>query len=178
VAWVAEGSEQWPRNIPGIDGTLTATQKGHGNTGEQPVLLLHDLSGNVVAGAADNETETKLLHKYNSTEFGTPTGKEAPPKYSWLGAGGIANELPAGPITQDGVTYVPQFGATLQAQNPQLPAHTLGGNMLARRIPGGCRERQGRSTAHPAPRTPARDNRPVTRTAPPSARLPHGGDRP
>jgi sugar lactone lactonase YvrE len=128
VAWIAEGSEQWTRNIPGIDGTLTATQKGHGTTGEQPVLLLHDLSGNVVAEAADNETETKLLHKYNSTEFGTPTGKEAPPKYSWLGAGGVANELPAGPITQDGVTYVPQLGAGLQTAGvPPLPVPAFEG---------------------------------------------------
>jgi hypothetical protein len=32
------------------------------------VLLLHDLSGNVVGEAALSETETKLLKSYNSTE--------------------------------------------------------------------------------------------------------------
>jgi hypothetical protein len=129
VAWVSEGTEPWTRNIPGPDGTLAATQKGHGATSEQAVLLLHDLAGNAVAEAADNETETKLLRKYNSTEFGTPNNKEAPPKYSWLGAAGITSELP-NTVTQDGVTYVPLLGASLQAQTPQLPVPTFEGQAL------------------------------------------------
>ncbi len=79
LAWKGEGSgetEKWTRNIPGIDGALTATEKGEGKTGGQPVLLLHDLQGNVVAEAALGETEPKLLKTYNSTEFGCPTTKK------------------------------------------------------------------------------------------------------
>jgi streptogramin lyase len=119
VAWTGEGSgetEKWTRNIPGIDGSLTATQKGEGKTGGGVVLLLHDLQGDVVGEAALSESETKLLKTYNSTEFGVPSGKGAPPKYAWLGASGLAGELPSGVITQDGVTYVPQTGRPLQTE--------------------------------------------------------------
>jgi hypothetical protein len=125
VAWTGEGSgetEKWTRNIPGIDGTLTATQSGEGKTGKPAVLLLHDLQGDVVAEAAVSETETKLLKKYNSTEFGVPNGKEAPPKYAWLGASGLTSELPSGVITQDGITYVPVTGRPLQTEGVALPA--------------------------------------------------------
>jgi hypothetical protein len=125
VAWTGEGSgekEKWTRNIPSIDGTLTAIQKGEGKTGKSVVLLLHDLKGDVVGEAAISETETKLLKSYNSTEFGVPSGKEAPPKYAWLGAAGVSGELPSGVITQDGVTYVPQTGRPLQTEGVPLPA--------------------------------------------------------
>ena len=126
VAWTGEGSgetEKWTRNIPGIDGTLTATQEGEGKTAKPVVLQLHDLKGNIVAEAAVSETETKLLKKYNSTEFGVPSGKGAPPKYAWLGAAGVAGELPSGVITQDGVTYVPLTGRPLQTEGiaPPIP---------------------------------------------------------
>jgi hypothetical protein len=86
------------------------------------VLLLHDLSGNVVGEAALSETETKLLKSYSSTEYGVPSGKEAPPKYAWLGAAGVAGELSSGVITQDGVSYVPVTGRPLQAEGVVLPA--------------------------------------------------------
>jgi hypothetical protein len=125
IAWTGEGSgekEKWSRNIPGIGGALTATQKGEGKTGGAVVLLLHDLKGDVVAEAALSETETKLLKSYNSTEFGVPNGKEAPPKYAWLGAVGVAGELPSGVITQDGLSYVPQTGRPLQTGGVRLPA--------------------------------------------------------
>lgn len=124
VAWTGEGTgetEKWARDIPGIDGTLTATQTGEGKTAKPTVLLLHDLQGNVVAEAAISEAETKLLKKYNSTEFGVPNSKEAPPKYAWLGATGVTSELPSGVITQDGITYVPQTGRPLQTQGITLP---------------------------------------------------------
>jgi hypothetical protein len=62
------------------------------------------------------------LKTYNSTEFGVPNGKEAPPKYAWLGAAGVAGELPSGVITQDGITYVPQTGRPLQTEGVTLPA--------------------------------------------------------
>jgi YD repeat-containing protein len=125
VAWTGEGSgekEKWTRNIPGIEGALAATQKGEGKAGGTVTLLVHNLEGDVVGEAALSETETKLLKTYNSTEFGVPNGKEAPPKYAWLGAAGIAGELSSGVITQDGVTYVPQTGRKLQTGAVPLPA--------------------------------------------------------
>jgi YD repeat-containing protein len=119
LGWTSEEEgKKWTRNIPGIDGTLTATQASTGTI----TLLLHDLQGNVVATVGNSETETKLLTKYNSTEFGVPNSKEAPPKYAWLGAAGIAGELPSGVITQDGITYVPQTGQPLQTEGVPLAA--------------------------------------------------------
>ncbi len=118
LAWTfAPATGKWTRDIPGIDGALTATQ----TAGTAPALLLHDLQGNVVAEASVSETETKLLKTYNSTEYGVPSKKEAPPKYAWLGAVGLASELPSGIITQDGSTYVPQTGLPLQTEAPELP---------------------------------------------------------
>jgi DNA-binding beta-propeller fold protein YncE len=118
LAWTLEPTTgKWTRNIPGIDGTLTATQ----TNSTAPVLLLHDLQGNVVGEASISETETKLLKTYNSTEYGVPTTKSAPPKYAWLGATGLASELPSGTITQDGSTYVPQTGRPLQTEEIEAP---------------------------------------------------------
>jgi len=121
VAWTSEeGGAKRTRNVPGMDGALTATQASTGAI----TLLLHDLRGNVVATVGDSEAETKLLSKYNSTEFGVPTTKEAPPKYAWLGAAGVAGELPSGVITRDGITYVPLTGQALQTQGTAPPTPT------------------------------------------------------
>jgi YD repeat-containing protein len=115
LSWTSESTE-WTRNIPGIGGEIAAIQTNAGT----PVLQLHDLNGNIVATAALGETETKLLSTYNSTEFGVPTTSN-PPKYSWLGADGIASELPSGDITQDGNTYIPLTGQPLQTEPIELP---------------------------------------------------------
>jgi hypothetical protein len=126
LAWTSEeAGKKWTRNIPDIGGSLTAIE--HSGEETKPLLQLHDLEGDIVAEAADNETATKLLKKYNSTEFGVPAGKEAPPKYAWLGAADVAGELPSGVITQDGVTYVPQTGRALQTQavDPPLPINAI-----------------------------------------------------
>lgn len=116
LAWTSEG-ETWTRNIPGIDGALDAIQPNGGT----PVLQLHDLKGNIVGTAALSETETKLLSSYNSTEFGVPT-TTTPPKYSWLGAGGVSTEtsLSSGVSTEGGASYVPQVARSLQTQ-PVVP---------------------------------------------------------
>jgi YD repeat-containing protein len=170
LAWKGEGSgetEKWTRNIPGIDGTLSAGQKGEGKTGQPAVLLLHDLKGNVVGEAALSETETKLLKTYNSTEFGVPNSKEAPPTYAWLGAAGVAGELPSGVITQDGLTYVPQTGRPLQTEGVALPAPgnaaaaftrpieewvgSQAGEGAARELSKAEQERQEREVATPPP---------------------------
>ncbi len=126
LTWTSEGTEKWTRNIPGIDGTLCATQEA----GKAAALQLHDLEGNVVGTAADNETETKLLTTYNSTEFGVPNEGKTPPKYAWLGAAGISTEtsFATGVATQNGASYVPQVARTVQTA-PVVPpgAFPMGG---------------------------------------------------
>ncbi len=120
LAWTNEEEAkkwtQWTRDIPGIDGTLTAIQSSSGKV----TLQIHDLQGDVVETASDLETETKILTSYNSTEFGAPLNGTPPTKYTWLGAAGVSSES-SGLITQDGVTYVPQTGRPLQTQGIALP---------------------------------------------------------
>lgn len=120
VAWTCEkptGAEtcenntNWTRNIPGIDGTLTATQ----TNGETPILQLHDLEGDIVVTIKDKPGETKLASTYNSTEFGVPNGK-TPPPFAWLGAGFVKSELSTGVITYGATSYVPQTGRPLQSE--------------------------------------------------------------
>jgi YD repeat-containing protein len=119
LAWISEPESKWTRDIPGIDGSLSATQTNSGTV----TLLLHDLQGNVVASTPDLETETKAPTGYNSTEFGVPLNGP-PPKYAWLGADGIATEQTTGTIVQDGITYVPLTGRPLQTQGVTLPVPT------------------------------------------------------
>lgn len=123
VAWTCEvvaeacSTSAWTRNIPGIEGSLTAVQ----TNGAQPVLQLHDLEGDIVATAADNTTETKLLSTYNSTEFGVPNKEKAPPPFAWLGAAGVASSLPSGVITYGATSYIPQTGRPLQSEQVEPP---------------------------------------------------------
>jgi streptogramin lyase len=133
VAWTCEGAEKsetcesggkWTRNIPGIDGTLTAVENGKGATYETPILQLHDLEGDVAATIKDKTGETKLESTYNSTEFGAPNGGKEPPKFAWLGAGGVEKSLASGVITEGATSYVPQTGMALQSEEvapPGLP---------------------------------------------------------
>jgi hypothetical protein len=83
-------------------------------------LQLHDLEGDVVATAADSETETKLLTSYNPTEFGVPVNGTPPTKYSWLGASGLTTEQSTGAANPGGSSYVPQLGRPLQTA-PTVP---------------------------------------------------------
>ena len=117
VAWTSEGSEKWTRDIPGIDGTLSAVE----SSGASAVLQLHDLQGDIVATAALNPNETKLLSTYNSTEFGVPNPNKPPPKYAFLGAAGAASELGTGVITYGTTSYDPQTGSTLQTEEVEPP---------------------------------------------------------
>jgi DNA-binding beta-propeller fold protein YncE len=118
LTWTSEGTEKWTRNIPGIDGTLSATQE----VGKAPVLQLHDLEGNIVGVVEDKETVTKLASTYNSTEFGVPNEGKTPPKYAWLGAAGVSTETSfgSGAATQAGAAYVPQVARALQTA-PVVP---------------------------------------------------------
>ncbi len=118
VAWTSvTGEENVKRNIPGIDGTLAATETNL----SAPVLQLHDLQGNIVATAALSTSETKLLSTYNSTEFGVPNAEKAPPTFAWLGAAAIASALPSGVITYGATSYVPQIGRALQSEAVDPP---------------------------------------------------------
>ncbi len=132
VAWTCEGAEKaetcesggkWTRNIPGIDGTLTAVESGKGATYET-TLQLHDLKGDVVATIKDKTGETNLESTYNSTEFGVPSGGKEPPTFAWLGAAGVEKSLASGVITEGATSYVPQTGEALQSEEvapPGLP---------------------------------------------------------
>jgi YD repeat-containing protein len=123
VTWTSESATAWTRNIPGIGGTLAAIETDGGT----PVLQLRDLEGDIIAAAALSEGETKLLKSYNSTEFGVPAEGTAPPKYSWLGAEGVASSgLSSGVIDQEGAAYVPQLGRLVQAEGTVLPAPAAG----------------------------------------------------
>lgn len=118
VTWTSE-NEKWTRNIPGIGGGLEAIEE----QGKEVLIQLHDLQGNIVATAVDNETETKLHSTYNSTEFGVPSEGKTPPKYAWLGAGGVATEtaFETGVSTQGGASYVPQIARNLQTGAVEPP---------------------------------------------------------
>ncbi len=123
LTWTSEeGGKKWSRNIPGIDGSLTAIQSGSGTV----TLQMHDLQGNVVATAALSESETKTLSSYNSTEFGVPVNG-TPPKYAWLGALGVSTESSSSVVVQDGTTYVPLTGRPLQTQpvTPPIPQNSV-----------------------------------------------------
>jgi streptogramin lyase len=129
VAWACEESGatetcesgKWTRSIPGIDGSLAAEQTNGGT----PVLLLHDLHGDVVATAALSPTETKLLSTYNSTEFGVPNAEKTPPRFAWLGAVDVSRSLSSGVITYGATSYVPQTGKALQSEQVETPGYPL-----------------------------------------------------
>jgi YD repeat-containing protein len=122
VAWTSETGGKSTRNIPGIDGTLSATQTNEAT----PVLQLHDLQGDVVATAALSTSETKLLSTYNSTEFGVPNAEKAPPKFAWLGAADVASAFSSGVITYGATSYVPQTGRALQSEAVEPPGAPQG----------------------------------------------------
>ena len=116
VSWVNEGASTWTRNIPGIDGTLTAVQTSAGTT----TLQIHDLHGNVVGTTGLSESEG-LLTSYSSTEFGVPQPGTTPPKYAWQAAGGLASGVPDGTAAPEGASYVPLIGKPLQTQGLTSP---------------------------------------------------------
>ena len=133
VAWTCEvvsekcSTSTWTRNIPGIDGALAAVQTNGGT----PLLQLHDLEGDVVATAADNTTETKLVSTYNSTEFGVPNSEKAPPPFAWLGASDVQNSFSTGIITYGATSYVPQTGRVLQGGEVESPGAPSGSGLGA-----------------------------------------------
>jgi RHS repeat-associated protein len=107
-AWTKTGGE-WTRNIPGIAGSLAATQYN----GETPVLQLTNLHGDIIATAYLSETATGPASTADTSEYGVPA-VSVPPKYSWLGASEIPTELPSGVTAMGLRSYIPQLGRFLQ----------------------------------------------------------------
>jgi streptogramin lyase len=121
VAWTSEG-EKWTRNIPGIGGSLAATQ----TSGQEVVLQLPDLEGDIVATASESAEATGPSSTYDPTEFGVPNGGKTPPKFSWLGASAVASESSTGLITEGATSYDPQTGRALQSEEVEPPGVPYG----------------------------------------------------
>ncbi len=107
-SWTSNAAE-WSRNIVGLGGKLVATQAN----GEEPVLQLDNLHGNVSETARASETATEPASKAETTEWGVPT-TSLPPKYAWLGGIEVPTELPSGIAQMGARTYIPQLGRFLQ----------------------------------------------------------------
>jgi streptogramin lyase len=133
VAWTCEGSAGicegavFTRNIPGIDGALSAVDEGGKVT-----IQLHDLKGNIVETAEDSTSASEPLSKQPSSAFGAPLpGEGKPQRFSFLGAAGIKSELPeSGVLVQGGTAYVPQSAITLQAEGAPPPGLPEGSGPL------------------------------------------------
>jgi RHS repeat-associated protein len=108
-AWTVNTAGEWTRNVPGINGSLSAIQ----NNGETPVLQLTNLHGDIVATAYLSESATGLASQADTGEYGVPA-VSAPPKYSWLGAMQLPTELPSGVVAMGARSYVPEIGRYLQ----------------------------------------------------------------
>ncbi len=112
VTWATEAANIYERDVPGIDGTLTATEK----SGQETVLQLHDLRGDTVASVGRTEAGMSLKSLYTPTEFGVPQPNSKSPTYGWLGATGLRSELPTSGVTTTSETsYVPEIGRALQS---------------------------------------------------------------
>lgn len=103
-AWTERGST-WARSITGINGELAAIQE----SGSEVKLQLTNLHGDVIATAALNPAEPKLLATFRYDEFGNHASGEAG-RYGWLGGLGRRTELPSGVIQMGARSYVPSIG--------------------------------------------------------------------
>jgi RHS repeat-associated protein len=112
-AWTITSAGAWTRNISGITGALAATE----TNSKKPTLELSNLHGDIIATALDNETESKFTPATETNEYGVPR-TPATEKYGWLGADGVATELPTGIINMGARAYVPQLGRFEQS-DPQ-----------------------------------------------------------
>ena len=108
-AWTSNTAGETTRNIPGVNGSLVATQSNL----ETPVLQLHNLHGDIIATAYLSETATGLAATADTSEYGVPT-TSLPPKYTWLGAIEIPTEFPSGVMAMGVRSYIPQLGRFLQ----------------------------------------------------------------
>jgi RHS repeat-associated protein len=115
-AWTEEsyGEEtSWTRNISALGNGLGAMETSSGEV----TLQLADMHGDIIATAALNPTETKLLSSQRFDEFGNPEqsgsleGGNA--EYGWLGAKGRRTQLASGVVQMGVRSYVPSLGRFL-----------------------------------------------------------------
>jgi RHS repeat-associated protein len=111
-AWTQEGTA-WSRDIGALGGGLGAIQKSNGEV----TLQIANMHGDVIATAALNPAETKLLSTQSFDEFGNPVegnplqGGSA--EYGWLGIKGRRTQLPSGVVQMGMRGYVPALGRFL-----------------------------------------------------------------
>jgi len=103
-AWTQRGAS-WSRNISGIGGELVAVQE----SGGEARLQLANLHGDVVAIAAVNPAEARLLSTFRYDEFGNHISGE-PGRFGWLGESQRRTELPSGIVQMGARSYVPAAG--------------------------------------------------------------------
>jgi RHS repeat-associated protein len=112
-AWIEEGESAWSRMIPALGGGLGGIQRVSGE-GEETVLQLADLHGDIVATAALNPEATELLATQSFDEFGNPNQSNplegGSAEYGWLGAKGRRTQLSSGVIQMGKRSYVPDLG--------------------------------------------------------------------
>jgi RHS repeat-associated protein len=93
------------RNVEGIDGDLAAIQ----TSGEETMLQLSNLHGDVVAEAPVDPLLGAPTATYESDEFGNP--RQTPAKrMGWLGAKQRRSELDSGVVQMGVRSYVPAMG--------------------------------------------------------------------
>ncbi len=107
-AWTSELGGKWTRYIEGYRG-LDAIQ----TDGEEPILEISNLRGDIIETASMSQTATKPLTSADTTEYGVPTNG-TPARYSWLGTKEIPTELPSGVTAMGARSYVPEIGRFLQ----------------------------------------------------------------
>ena len=112
-SWTGELSGNWKRNILGIDGALRKEGDSAG-TGEEPILQLSNLHGDVIATAHDSEASTSLESMIRQKPMSGSVPAEVPPKYSWLGSHELPTQLPSGATVMGTRAYIPQLGRFLQ----------------------------------------------------------------
>jgi RHS repeat-associated protein len=106
-----QGQElSWERTITGIDGDLAAVRT-HNSGGDETVLQLSNLHGDIVATASTDSQATALIDLVESDEYGNPreTGS-ADRRFGWLGGKQRRTELSSGVIQMGIRSYLPSLG--------------------------------------------------------------------
>lgn len=106
-SWVDKGSNAWERYIEGIGGDLVAIKTSINEIRYE----LKNLHGDVVATSAPSETA--LLDKFESTEFGVPR-QQTQRRFQWLGGKQRRTAVPSGVVEMGARLYMPQLGRFLQ----------------------------------------------------------------
>jgi RHS repeat-associated protein len=109
-SWISENTAHttWTRNIPGVDGALTAAESSTGSI----TYELPNLHGDV-AGLAD--ASGTILATADFEEFGIPRSGSTT-RYGWLGSHERAGDSTTGIISMGARIYDPEIGRFLQRE--------------------------------------------------------------